>query len=679
MMDRARLRECRRMAFIQFPRHSFDPKVIEAIAAEGYDDVGLLLIPDEGNMGNQIGQGFTLAQGRQLQDWCQGCGLAVTVFTGYMKYEEPLLAREPQRAMITFGGEGDQHDSDGLRSSWLCPFRPENLDRYFTQMLEPVTHWPALRELHLNDEAFLGFSTGAIGCYCDYCRGEYRRKFSQDPPTKADWQSPQWRQWIEYRFDQWTGVHAQLREQIKKLRPEVVVGIQHSPIAPLFAWNPWKTAIDLGRDARAMDLLATDPYHYMHLNVATIRPHRRLLAEGVRGLAGACLEDRAMTIYPQGFMPPNQSVPMGRGDGVLAGVAPFALGANTVSPYTYEMMKIIPGFDQTWQECRRLMPYFRRCRPEAFVTVIAPVQSEIYGHPQSDWGASYLVGLMDVMYRAGLSWRWFWDGRIEEAADQLRGPIIVPEAHCLNDAQLAVLRKVAQRGEGVLWIGNTAAGGWNGEFVPPAAVEEGEFELQAAGAEELFNDLPGAVMLQSRTAPPVDFAGKIEAKTGGRAGLLLKEEPSGRQAWLAGLPKFNCVAKEIHGVAGRKTGGIELLRRLLLWMALRPPVARLDPFPFNNDYAKLRPWDLRGVHNAELFPMVADDGILAIVLPYTPVGFETSVLFSPPAGKIKRVTELWSGQDWTGRLEGNRLPLHFDGGCELMAIWAELDLDKDRK
>jgi len=342
-------------------------------------------------------------------------------------------------------------------------------------------------------------------------------------------------------------------------------------------------------------------------------------------------------------------------------------------------MKIIPGFDQTWQECRRLMPYFRRCRPEAFVTVIAPVQSEIYGHPQSDWGASYLVGLMDVMYRAGLSWRWFWDGRIEEAADQLRGPIIVPEAHCLNDAQLAVLRKVAQRGEGVLWIGNTAAGGWNGEFVPPAAVEEGEVELQAAGAEELFNDLPGAVMLQSRTAPPVDFAGKIEAKTGGRAGLLLKEEPSGRQAWLAGLPKFNCVAKEIHGVAGRKTGGIELLRRLLLWMALRPPVARLDPFPFNNDYAKLRPWDLRGVHNAELFPMVADDGILAIVLPYTPVGFETSVLFSPPAGKIKRVTELWSGQDWTGRLEGNRLPLHFDGGCELMAIWAELDLDKDRK
>lgn len=673
MKDQPLQYERRRMAFIQFPRVSFDPKVIEAIAAEGYDDVGLMLIPDEGNMGNQINQGFTLAQGRQIHDWCRRHGLAVTVFTGYMKYEEPLLAREPWRAMVTIGGPGEGRDSDGLRSDWLCPFRPENLERYFSRMLEPVTQWPSLRELHLNDEAFLGFSTGDIGCYCDHCREEYRLQFGQDPPTRPDWSGPAWRRWIEYRFERWTAVHAGLRQRIKALRPDVMVGIQHSPIAPLFAWNPWKTAVDLGRDARAMDLLATDPYHFMHVYVATIRPHRRLLTEGVRGLSGACLSDRAMTIYPQGFMPPGQSVPMGRADGVLAGVVPFALGAAAVSPYTYEMMKIIPGFDDAWQRCRRLMPYFRKCRPEAFVTVIAPVQTEIHGHPQSDWGSKYMVGLMDLMYRAGLPWRWFWDGRLEEAAGQLRGPVIVPEAHCLTEGQLGVLRRLAQRGEGVLWVGSVADGNWQGGFDLQPDAREGEFELQAAGAGGLFNDLPGPVVLQSQVDRPANLEGTIEGKIAEQAGLITLEGAAGRQAWLAGLPKFNCVSRDIHGAVGRQTGGVELLRRLLLWLAQREPVARLDPFPFVNQYAKLRPWDLRGVHNAELFPMVAEDGILAIVLPYTPVGFETAILFRPPKGRIKRVTELWSDEDWTGRLEGNRLPLKFEGDCELMAIWAELE------
>jgi len=82
------------------------------------------------------------------------------------------------------------------------------------------------------------------------------------------------------------------------------------------------------------------------------------------------------------------------------------------------------------------------------------------------------------------------------------------------------------------------------------------------------------------------------------------------------------------------TGGVELLRRLVFWLSNTQPVACLDPFPFINEYARIRPWDARGIHNAELFPMLAEDGILAILFPYTPVGFETSLLLSPPAHSL---------------------------------------------
>jgi hypothetical protein len=114
----------------------------------------------------------------------------------------------------------------------------------------------------------------------------------------------------------------------------------------------------------------------------------------------------------------------------------------------------------------------------------------------------------------------------------------------------------------------------------------------------------------------------------------------------------------------------------LFWCAgQHRPVARIDPFPPVNDYAVLRPWDRRGVHNAELFPLIGDNGILAVRFPYTPVGFDSSIVFSPPTGKtIARVREVWSDRDWTDKLtDGNRISFRFDGGCELMAFWAEFE------
>ena len=92
---------------------------------------------------------------------------------------------------------------------------------------------------------------------------------------------------------------------------------------------------------------------------------------------GACMWTGRWNIYPQGFMPPAQAVPMGRQDGLLAGVVPFALGADLVMPFTYEQMKIIPGFFEAFDETRRLMPVFASHRPYSFATMVMPQQSEI--------------------------------------------------------------------------------------------------------------------------------------------------------------------------------------------------------------------------------------------------------------------------------------------------------------
>ena len=49
----------------------------------------------------------------------------------------------------------------------------------------------------------------------------------------------------------------------------------------------------------------------------------------------------------------------------------------------------------------------------------------------------HLQKLVDIFYQTGLSWRWCWDGRLTDDTSALKGPLILPEAHCLTAEQIA--------------------------------------------------------------------------------------------------------------------------------------------------------------------------------------------------------------------------------------------------
>ena len=293
-------RKLRRVALLLNPDITNNDKTIKQIADEGYTDVsaGMVLI------GNRWG--WTLPECRELSDKAEKYGLGMIAFTGYMKYNEHVLAEQPERSFVTYG-IGDKLDSDGLPSRWMCPFQPENKEYYITSLKE-VAAWPAIREIHLNDEAALGLGNNSIGCYCEYCTDKFKSQTGNAPPKIPDWDDPLWWEWIEYRMDEWVAIHSELRDEIKKINPDIMAGIQHSPLPAAFTQKPWVAAISLARDARALDLLATDPYHFIHFPLIPYRPHRRILSESTRALVGACIDCEA-GIYPQAFQPPTSSAP----------------------------------------------------------------------------------------------------------------------------------------------------------------------------------------------------------------------------------------------------------------------------------------------------------------------------------------------------------------------------------
>lgn len=207
------------------------------------------------------------------------------------------------------------------------------------------------------------------------------------------------------------------------------------------------------------------------------------------------------------------------------------------------------------------------------------------------------------MRNTGLPWGWFWDERIDDAEEELRGPLVFPNAHCLTAHQMQAIERVVERGDGALWIGNVARDAWSGSggCPLPTKFEMGEFELVIDSNLPLFEGLTRPVMLSSRvgwSGPDGDVVGTVD----GEPGLVLVEEGDRRDVWLAGIPMTAWAPKGLHGAMRHPTGGCELLKRLLMWVAPSPPVARLDPFPPPSGYGRLRPWDRRDVPTAELLP-----------------------------------------------------------------------------
>ena len=119
--DKRKIRAIRRCALLLFPEHSLNPDTLDALRTEGFTDVGVATFIS-GTHRAFSGQGFSEEQGRELAGLARERGLGVMAFTGYMKYQEELIRREPQRAMLISG-----RGSEPRPFHYLCPFRPEHL------------------------------------------------------------------------------------------------------------------------------------------------------------------------------------------------------------------------------------------------------------------------------------------------------------------------------------------------------------------------------------------------------------------------------------------------------------------------------------------------------------------------------------------------------------------------
>jgi hypothetical protein len=96
-----------------------------------------------------------------------------------------------------------------------CPNSPYSGDGFAVPVIREILRAYAVDGFHLNSGGFGGF------CYCENCRQRYRAQYNAELPTQPDEQSPEWRRFLQWRYDATAENLALLQRAMQQERPEV--------------------------------------------------------------------------------------------------------------------------------------------------------------------------------------------------------------------------------------------------------------------------------------------------------------------------------------------------------------------------------------------------------------------------------------------------------------------------
>jgi len=636
------MRDIRRLAHIHLPQEWRPEEIVQEVKASGFTD--LYFFVNKVEAGTDLG-GLRLPLAMEVGRFAEREGLGVMVNTGYMKYHEQIVVAHPERRMIlrvdsSVSGRRGMNDL-----AWFCPFNEANKG-WYKEELRQLTRIPALRYVYLNDEGFLG-AKGEIACYCDFCRKRFSERFGEEPPVEIDWKNPLWCNWIKWRFEQWTALHAEFREAVKAIRPEIGVGMATAG-TELMGLRPWASAVDVGAMSRALDSMNTGIYHGVPGGAHTYLPRFVVVLDVVSVFKGA-LQEKPLRLAVQAFCP-GTSLELTRKDGHWIGILPYAVGAEFVSPWCFETLKTLPAQYEGYMETFKLDPYLRETEPEVSCSLLHSIQSEVWRYPDVDYDALSARLWSQILRDEGLPYAYVWDSRLLETDLKRWGPLALPHVCCLSEAQRDRLTSYLGEGGGIL--ANSDLGLYGEEGGPSKAGLSSRWGVtlsgKAPGGQYRLRFTEACPMREDITAPViVDDPYEVTSTTGevwatlvdaqgkdtGIPALVSCRVGEGKFIYLAGDPVPQHRESGLEPSVQPPNHTRRLIGKLVRFLAIRPPSIEVENFPPVTAYQRLRPWDRRGINTFQFLPQVGPRYTIAIIASYLGEEAEIPVRFRIPDGK----------------------------------------------
>ena len=599
----------------------------------------------------------------QLAAQARTYDLDVAAFTGYMKYQDRHLRENPSHRMVLSGAAAQ--DQDRVTVNWGCPFNPDFLARYlrFLRQLAAVDN---LVEVWINDEASLGVTRTALGCYCPLCRAQWARDFDRPMPEPPFVDSQQRLDFTHWRFARWNAVHGQMRQAMNENRQVRAVFLT-SP-AHLFAHESWVGALDHATMLEQIDGLMTDPYYTFHVGSNNFLPAEVYLSECSRYLVSLCGPNKVAGICAQGFSHPTFTRPLDERDGYWSSVIPAALGIEEITSYTYLLQKS-SAVQQPYEKCFQLDQYFNQLDPWRYVGVIDSSLSEIcHDDPSDTWRQMYLLEAAECFRRCGISHTYLSAEKV--SADDLAtlGAVVLSGVSLLNGTLIDALKEYVRAGGCLIAFGPTGLSSEDGSVsdqqfmadlfgLKVGPVDQQFAELDSTGLDEILLTpipppqchgfmggtlVPAFVLHQTRAVNLVDDRTEVLtrfADSPSAPAVTVRPCGSGHCIYFAGTPS------RIFRRPGSSYQTLNLIDTYICSVvkthASAPPVFEPLDYPPRTLMMQNRPMDRRNTTTVEVLPMVGEDMLLAVVPSYfrEAQSFKLRIRIPQPK-KPTKVTEL---------------------------------------
>jgi len=118
----------------------------------------------------------------------------------------------------------NEEGNDSATYNRVCFNNPGYREQILSIITEAVANYP-LDGIMLDELDFNGRYGGGQMCYCSHCREIFRRKFSCEMPLQENWDNPDWKNFIRFRFDCLTEFIKEVRTRIKSVNPDVMLTI----------------------------------------------------------------------------------------------------------------------------------------------------------------------------------------------------------------------------------------------------------------------------------------------------------------------------------------------------------------------------------------------------------------------------------------------------------------------
>ncbi len=660
------MREIRRLAHLHIPKDWAPEEIVPEVRKLGFTD--LYFFVNKVESGVDIG-GLRLSTAMEVGRLAEREGMGVLVNTGYMKYHEQVVLAHPERRMVlrdAGAGDGSRETGSGQASggltavegrirnvNWLCPFNEVNKRQYKNE-LRRLAAIPALRFVYLNDEGFLG-AYGEMACYCDFCRKRFADRFGEEPPSVIDWKDPLWRNWIKWRFVQWTAVHAEFREAVRSARPNLGAGMA-TACTELMGMRPWASAVDLGEMSRVLDSMNTGIYHGVTRGTHRFTPRFPIVLDMASIFVGA-LQGKPLRLAVQAFCP-GTSLEMTRKDGQWIGILPYAVGAAYVSPWCYETLRTSPAQFEGYMESLRLDRYLKETEPEIACGLFHSVQSEVWRYHDLDYDEMAIHPFARMLRDEGLPYAFVWDSRLDETDLTQNGPLVMPHVCCLSKSQKDLLTTFLEGGGGILGTADLGLYDEEGGPVDEALPScwgvassgdrlEGQYRLALTEACPFREDVKAPAVIENpyrvgRVEGEV-WATLVDAdgRDTGAPGLVASRVGDGRFVYLAGDPVVHHREPGYEPLVKLPNHTRRLIGNVIRLLASSPPWIDVEDFPPVTAYQRLRNWDRRGINTFQFLPQVGPRYAIAILASYVGAEATVPIRFRIPVGK--RLSRIFNG------------------------------------